>query len=1120
MNVIRIALSLLFIGMCILATPVLSAGLEFPTHMQFMLKNLRENALANTLPMITQDHITLDEDQGSVLDLLSNDLDPDQDPLRIVSVSAKYGQVTLMPDGQIKYEPPAHFSGQDEITYLLYDGRANPVRGLAKITVNSVNDAPVANDDAVTLIANTQVDINVLDNDSDIDGDFLTITQVTAQYGTVRVKNGAIEYRPYAEYDGSDVINYTIQDAANASASAKVLVTVLKENKTAPVITGQKSLVMDEDTSFELDINQITYIDVDSLATDMTFEVADGQHYTLEGLTLKPAQHFNGELSVPVTLFDGKHRSQVYNLKLVVNEINDYPEAGQIIWESVKDEKFALYMRGMMHDPDFNYWPLGRNDPRLEQYKFIFSKNARREDHGGWTNAGGRFVQVPGARTDLYEYTPPANFVGRDYVFFFVYDEQGAPSGRGDIVIDIKNDKGAPVIIRHLDIAKVREDTPFSLSVHDLYIRYKGSHSRNSELTLEVENMPGFYSVDRATGQITIDPLYEEPILNVMVQVTDGATTSNKHRVAVPLQAVNEAPQVSDLDISINGLPDGEIDFRTQLMVDPEANKAPGLLDRFSYQFVTPTGSANNQTSHGQLVRVPGKPHGVFRYVPGPTFRGDTFAFWVTDEQGLQSNKGTVIIRASKPAVPNTPVVQSNGSQVTVNWAKVGGASYYIVSKARYSTEVSETEHRAESNKFESADDENTYSQYRVRACSDDAGCSADSAWSLPSRTLVTTPVAFVRRKNEIEVNWHSAPADQFDVQIKYNDNPWTVPGRFVSDKSSISWPNLESGKRRYRVRGCDDSLANCTQWSAESNTVDIPVWIHKVSVEGSTTTLEWGPVPGTSYYDISIKYNSNDWTVPGRFTAPGGNETGNNQLTWNNVDGGMRAYKIRSCVGEVGNAVCSDWSSPTGVYTTPEMPADTPALKVSSETRTFLDKTESIDWHFASEPSQNFTTTLFVLPPNKLEMIALSSRANNQPGTHRYRFSQPGIYRFFAQACGQVTGVNVCSERWETEHRVEVINQRFVVEYTGTHLRWSQLTGVKQIVIESALCGLGCDVSSATWKPVATLTNGELSLAVTEPKGTAYRVKACFTDGSCTSWTIVRDKAEKLKAPTLYRAN
>ncbi|WP_125784023.1 cadherin-like domain-containing protein [Pseudoalteromonas rubra] len=644
MNVIRIALSLLFISMCILATPVLSAGLEFPTHMQFMLKNLRDNAQANTLPVITQDHITLDEDQGSVLDLLSNDLDPDQDPLRIVSVSAKYGQVTLMPDGQIKYEPPAHFSGQDDITYLLYDGRANPVKGLAKITVNSVNDAPVANDDAVTLIANTQLDIDVLNNDSDIDGDVLTITQVTAQHGTVQVNNGNIQYRPYAEYDGSDVINYTIQDAANVSASAKVLVTVLKENKTAPVITGQKPLVMDEDTSFELDINQITYIDVDSLATDITFEVADGQYYTLDGFTLKPAKHFNGELTVPVTLFDGKHRSMAYHLKLTVNEVNDFPEAGQILWESVKNEKFALYMRGMMHDPDFNYWPLGRNDPRLNQYKFIFSKNARREDHGGWTHAGGRFVQVPGARSDLYEYTPPANFVGRDYVFFFVYDEQGAPSGRGDIVIDIKNHKDAPVILRHYDIAQVREDIPFSLSVNDLYIRYKGSTNRNGELSLVVQDMAGFYSFDQSTGLITIDPMYEEETLNVLVQVSDGATTSNRFRVAVPLTQVNEAPVLFDLDATVSDPKAGlTIQFRTGMMIDPEAQQNPALLDRFTYHFMSKNGNSQSRTTHGRLERVPGQPHGVFRYIPDEYFEGtDTVYFWVTDEQGLQSERGEI----------------------------------------------------------------------------------------------------------------------------------------------------------------------------------------------------------------------------------------------------------------------------------------------------------------------------------------------------------------------------------------------------------------------------------------------------------------------------------------------
>ncbi|MBD1582581.1 tandem-95 repeat protein [Pseudoalteromonas sp. S16_S37] len=1113
----RVILSFALILLCAMAKPALSAGFDFPTHLQFMLKNLRENAQDNSAPTVTEDHITLSEDQASLLDLLGNDIDADKDTLKIVSVSAKLGEVILLPNGQVKYIPPANFAGQDEITYMLYDGRSNPVAGRAYITVHSINDAPVAQNDAVTLIANTTALVKVLENDSDVDGDALIITQVSAKHGQVLVKSNAIEYQPYFDFDGSDVIDYVIKDSAGATASAKVFITVLKENKTAPEITAQQPLVMDEDTALTLNIEHITYIDRDSLPADIVLEVAQGQNYTVDGLTITPIANFNGELIVPITLFDGKHRSEIFDLKLIVNEVNDFPQAGQIIWESVKDEKFTIYMRGMMHDPDFDFWPLGRNDPRLKEFKYIFSKNAVREDHGGWTDKGGRFVHVPGARDDVFEYTPPSGFVGRDYVFFFVYDDQGAPSGRGDITIDVKEQKDSPVIVRHNNIGPVHENSTFTLSTSDLYIRYKGSDSNNGALRLIVNNEPGYYSYDDKSGTVTIDPLYEEAVLNVFVQVTDGVTTSNKFRVKVPLIAVNEAPVVYDVEKTLSEATEIELDFRSTLMSDPEANNnASYLLDKFTYQFVTQQGSEDNKTARGQLVRVPGKPHGVFKYIPNMPFEKDTFGFWVTDEQGVQSKMGTVVISPPKPDVPNRPDLIVDGSSIQVTWNEVDFATYYVVEefKQKIDFSSSSTEHRVTEHTFNSQEVENEYSKYRVKACNE-VDCSEFSEFSLPSKSLVTTPKATLVGTNSIELSLGGAVESVFDLQIKYNDNDWTVPSRFTynKDKKLVTHPNLPSGELTYRVRGCNSDLSRCTQWSAQSNTVLIPTWIHEVKVEGSNTTLTWGPVKGADYYDISIKFNNNDWTVPDRFTVAAGDISDNNSVTWNNMDGGIRSYKIRSCTGEVGLSTCSAWSVETAKYETISIPSDTPALAVSLPTLTFINKSEKITWSFVSTPKQDLTSTLFVLPPNQLNMIQLGSRANNQPGSYEYKFEQAGTYRFFAQACGAVDASNVaCSERWQTEQRVEVVNQEFVPENKGNELTWPSLPSGSKVTIESASCADAsrCDMASLDWDPLKTLTNGETSYGLSNSEGKVYRIKVCIADDTCTFWISVdRDQTK-----------
>ncbi|KZN68254.1 hypothetical protein N473_07460 [Pseudoalteromonas luteoviolacea CPMOR-1] len=668
-----------------------ASGLEFPIHLQFTLKNLHDQASKNTKPVVTSDYVTLQEDGTGEFDFLSNDSDKDKDLLKIVAVSALHGEVRLLPNGRVQYIPAAHFNGQDEITYLLSDGRSVPIEGTAFITVNSVNDAPLTTNDEVTLIANTQVNIDVLANDSDIDGDALTLSEVSAKQGHVLISNNLVQYTPYFDYDGPDEITYSVSDSNGGVSVGRVSVTVLKENKLPPIITAQQALHMDEDTQFDLKLSHFVYSDVDSLPEDIRLEVGSGANYQVKDLTVIPNEHYYGELSVPVTLFDGKHRSEVFNTTLTVAPINDPPGNEAIMtFGIVKGEKFALFMSGMVRDPDIDYNPEGGLDPRLEQFRYIFNKDATGTDDKGWTVNGGRFLQIPGERNGRVEYIPPSDpNISSDYVFFFVYDDMGARSGRGEITIEIKESKSSPVIRFHDSIPAVVEDQPFSLDMNAFRILYQGSFSNNHKLHWVIPNEPGRYTYDAATNLITIDPLFEGTDLNVFVQVSDGVSNSGSYRVPVRLIQVNEAPIVFDAEFTLTGQQSGEIHFRTGMLIDPEAQAAPGLLDRFTYQFMTPSGSADNKTKLGKIVRVPGQPHGVFRYVADPGSTGkEVVPFWVTDEQGLQSQQGFILfnLENNEPdtglkefALSIDKATAKAGDSVTLSWSVQAHATTYRV---------------------------------------------------------------------------------------------------------------------------------------------------------------------------------------------------------------------------------------------------------------------------------------------------------------------------------------------------------------------------------------------------------------------------------------------------------
>src|SRR5947209_13638788 len=158
---------------------------------------------ANDAPVARDDVAATDEDTAATVNVLANDSDVDGDALTVTAVTqGAHGAVTVNADGTLTYAPAADFNGGDSFTYTVSDGHGGFATATVRITVRPVNDAPVARDDAATTDEDTAITLNVLANDTDVDGDSLTLSGVTqGGHGSVGVNpDGSLTYTPGADY--------------------------------------------------------------------------------------------------------------------------------------------------------------------------------------------------------------------------------------------------------------------------------------------------------------------------------------------------------------------------------------------------------------------------------------------------------------------------------------------------------------------------------------------------------------------------------------------------------------------------------------------------------------------------------------------------------------------------------------------------------------------------------------------------------------------------------------------------------------------------------------------------------------------------------------------------------
>jgi putative nucleotidyltransferase with HDIG domain len=269
------------------------------------ITNLPPTAIADT-PSVAEN-----DPAGVIFNVLSNDTDPEGDPLSIASYddsTLANGSVTANGGGSFTYTPAAHFAGTDSFTYTVSDGNGGTSTALVTITVTPVPDPPATADDAYLTPQDTtltQTAPGVLANDSDSGGGPLTVdtTPVVApSNGALSLAaDGSFVYTPNPGQTGSDTFTYrAVSSTTGLSSNAVVTITISATSSSSQLYligSGSSSELWNLSTTAPAPSLFVPDYDFD-LAPGLTIKSSDGKD---KGEAAK-SQTWRYPLASPLTL--------------------------------------------------------------------------------------------------------------------------------------------------------------------------------------------------------------------------------------------------------------------------------------------------------------------------------------------------------------------------------------------------------------------------------------------------------------------------------------------------------------------------------------------------------------------------------------------------------------------------------------------------------------------------------------------------------------------------------------------------------------------------------------------------------------------------------------------------
>ena len=593
--------------------------------------------------------------------VLTNDTDVEGDPLTAVLVNGpENGTLTLNADGSFTYTPDANFNGADSFTYKANDGTLDSAPVTVNLTVNAVDDAPVANADSYSTNEDTALTIpaaGVLANDTDVENDPLQAALVQGPaHGSLTLNaDGSFTYTPDANFNGADSFTYKANDGTLDSAPVTVSLTVNPVDD-APAAVAD-SYTTNEDTKLTVPVAGVLANDTDVENDPLQAVLVQGPAHgdlTLNpdgSFTYTPDANYNGADSFTYKANDGTLDSDPVTVSLTVNPVDDAPVAVADSYSTKEDTALIIAATGVL-----------TNDTDVEGDKLtaILDKGP---SHGTLTlNADGSFT-----------YTPDANFNGADS-FTYKANDGSLNSAPVTVSLAVNPVNDAPVATG--DSYSTNEDTSLTIAA-------KGVLANDTDV--DGDPLHAVLVQGPAHGSLTLNPggsFTYTPAADFngadsfTYKANDGLLDSAPVTVSLTVNAVNDAPAGTDKTIVTAEDTSHAFTAADFGFTDPHDSPANALL---AVKITTlPDAGAlllsGVAVTAGQFVSVADIAEGLLTFKPGADGNGADYADFTFQ---VQDNGGTANGGANLDPTANTITIDVT----PVNDAPVAHADSYLATE-------------------------------------------------------------------------------------------------------------------------------------------------------------------------------------------------------------------------------------------------------------------------------------------------------------------------------------------------------------------------------------------------------------------------------------------------------
>ncbi len=605
----------------------------------------------NDPPIAFDDAAITDEDTAKEIFVLSNDIDIDDvlvGSMIVIVNLPTHGTLTVEENnGAVIYTPNLNYNGVDVFTYQVKDA-SDALSNVAtvNITINPVNDAPVANPDLATTNEEIAVSIPVLDNDVDVDntldGSSLIIVTLP-EHGTAVIEpvTGTIQYTPEINYNGNDSFTYRLKDAEGAlSSPAAVTIAVVPVND-APVANPDVATTP-EDTPLSIAVIA-NDTDADNNFVGATLIISTNTSHgtvTVESSTglivYTPNKDYFGNDAFTYQVKDSQGAlSNIVSVNIEVTPVNDPPIANNDA--ATTAEEMSLGIDVLANDTDV--------DNSMNTAHLIVASTA----------ANG---EVAIEANGTISYTPAKDFTGQDSFTYQVEDAAGAKSNVATVTITVLPVNDRPVAVN--DVAITNENTAV-----DIDILKNDFDIDNSILpsSIVIASNPAHGNVTvHASGLVTYSPetgFIGVDVFSYTIQDEKGLKSLPASVTVTVIEVVNKAPIAVDDAIENSSLSPITIDVLAN-DYDEDNNHRDLILIS-----VTNPSLGSVIISDGKVIYTPG----------GMVNSTVTFSYTIQDPSGL-TGEATITIENSFPPLLVSEGFSPNNDTNNDTWY-IQGIEYY-----------------------------------------------------------------------------------------------------------------------------------------------------------------------------------------------------------------------------------------------------------------------------------------------------------------------------------------------------------------------------------------------------------------------------------------------------------